>query len=236
MSKTCLAVRHVAFEDLGLLVPLLAERGYEIRYHEAGQQRFDAKSLLAPDLVVVLGGPIGVYEGDAYPFVTAEIAAVKARLDSGKPLLGICLGAQMMAAALGARVAPGPAKEIGFAPVTLTPAGQASVLGLLESMPVLHWHGDNCDLPMGCERLAATAQCPVQAFTRTPAQLALQFHIETEPARLESWLIGHTIELGKAGVDPRTLRAQAKAQGETAVAVGRIVLSRWLDTLPETAG
>jgi GMP synthase (glutamine-hydrolysing) len=229
MSKSCLAVRHVAFEDLGLLTPLLVDCGYEIRYHEAGVDRFAADTLLAPVLVVVLGGPIGVYEADTYPFITSEVAAISARLRADKPLLGICLGAQMMASALGARVAPGPIKEIGWAPLTLTPAGQSSVLAPLACVPVLHWHGDNCDLPAGCEQLASTEPCPVQAFSRLPSQLALQFHIETDPARLEQWLIGHTVELGKAGIDPRTLREQAKVQGAATATAGLNVLSAWLD-------
>jgi len=230
MTKSCVAVRHVSFEDLGLLGPLLAARDYAVRYHDAGVAPFDKATLLAPDLVVVLGGPIGVYEADAYPFIADEIAAVAARLAAGKPTLGICLGAQMMAAALGARVAPGPVKEIGFAPLTLTAAGAASVLAPLVSSPVLHWHGDNCDLPVGCERLASTAHCPVQAFVRTPSQLALQFHVETEPAGLETWLVGHTVELGKAGIDPRALRRQIGALGPASAQLGRKVLADWLDT------
>jgi GMP synthase (glutamine-hydrolysing) len=234
-KKTCLAVRHVAFEDLGLLATLLAARGYETRWLEAGVDPIDASTLLQPDLVVVLGGPIGVYEADAYPFVNDEIAAVAARLEANRPVLGICLGAQMMAAALGAHVAPGPVKEIGWAALTLTPAGQASVLAPLATTPVLHWHGDNCDLPARCERLASTAHCPVQAFRRAPWQLALQFHIEVEPTRVERWLIGHTVELGKAGIDPRTLRAQAKAHGDATATAGSTVLSQWLDSLAEAS-
>jgi GMP synthase (glutamine-hydrolysing) len=237
MAKTCLAVRHVAFEDLGLLGPLLAERGYGVRWLEAGVDPIGETIFVEPDLVVVLGGPIGVYEADAYPFIAEELSAVAARLNAAKPMLGICLGAQMMAAALGARVAPGPVKEIGWAPLTLTAAGQASVLAPLGTLPVLHWHGDNCDLPAGCERLASTTHCPVQAFSRSPSQLALQFHIETEPAQLERWLIGHTVELGKAGIDPRDLRAQAMEHGAATAAAGRAVLSAWLDSvmLEETA-
>jgi GMP synthase (glutamine-hydrolysing) len=235
MTKTCLAVRHVAFEDLGVLGPLVSARGYDIRYHDAGIDAFAADTLVASDLVIVLGGPIGVYETDAYPFIGGEIAAVAARLQAGKPTLGICLGAQMMAAALGARVAPGPAKEIGWAPLTLSEAGRGSVLAPLAASPVLHWHGDNCDLPPGCQRLASTAHCPVQAFTRTPAQLALQFHLETEPARFEAWLVGHTVELGKAGLDPRDLRNQARTVGPTAREIGRGVLASWLDSLPGAA-
>jgi GMP synthase (glutamine-hydrolysing) len=229
MIKKCLAVRHVAFEDLGLLGPLVAARGYGVRYHDAGVQPFDPETLLTPDLLIVLGGPIGVYERDTYPFIADEIAAVAARLTAGKPTLGICLGAQLMAAALGAEVAPGPAKEIGWAPLTLTADGQKSVLAPLGAAPVLHWHGDNCALPAGCTRLASTPHCPVQAFARMPSQLALQFHLETEPARFESWLVGHTVELGKAGIDPRVLREDARTLGPVTRELGQIVLAAWLD-------
>jgi GMP synthase (glutamine-hydrolysing) len=227
--KKCLAVRHVAFEDLGLLGPLVSSRGYGVRYHDAGVQPIDAETFLAPDLLVVLGGPIGVYERDAYPFIAAEVAAIAERLKANKPMLGICLGAQMMAAALGAGVAPGPKKEIGWAPLTLTAAGQRSVLAPLAATPVLHWHGDNCELPEGCTGLAFTQHCPVQAFMRTPWQLALQFHLETEPARFESWLVGHTVELGKADLDPRKLREQSRTLGPPTRELGHQVLAAWLD-------
>jgi len=229
MIKKCLAVRHVAFEDLGLLGPLVAARGYSVRYHDAGVEPIDAETLLGPDLLIVLGGPIGVYERDAYPFIVDEIAAIAARLQADKPMLGICLGAQMMAAALGAGVAPGPVKEIGCAPLMLTAEGRASALGPLGATPVLHWHGDNCELPKGCTRLASTQHCPVQAFMRTPSQLALQFHLETEPARFESWLVGHTVELGKAGIDPRKLRIQVQELGPATRTLGQKVLAAWLD-------
>ncbi len=235
MPKICLAIRHVAFEDLGVLGPLASARGYEIRYRDAGIDTLDVETLIAPDLVIVLGGPIGVYETDAYPFITGEIAAVAARLETNKPTLGICLGAQMMAAALGARVAPGPAKEIGWAPLTLSEAGRNSVLAPLGSLPVLHWHGDNCELPAGCRCLAATAHCPVQAFMRTPSQLALQFHLETEPVRFEAWLVGHAVELAKAGLDPRDLRKQARNVGPAVREVGRGVLGAWLDSISKVA-
>lgn len=235
MGRTCVVVRHVEFEDLGLLGPLVTARGYEVRYHDAGLEPFAPVRLVEPDLVIVLGGPIGVYERDAYPFIADEVAAIAARLKAEKPILGICLGAQMMAAALGAGVVPGPVKEIGYRPLTLTEAGRASVLGPLGAVPVLHWHGDNCDLPAGCERLALTTHCPVQAFTRSPVQLALQFHLETEPARFEAWLVGHTVELGKAGIDPRQLREQARAAGPALREVGGKVLGAWIDSILESA-
>src|ERR1700745_3068890 len=99
--RKCLAVRHVAFEDLGLLGPLVSSRGFGVRYHDAGVQPIDAETLLAPDLLIVLGGPIGVYEADVYPFIADEIAAVAARLAVGKPTLGICLGPPVLGGGLG---------------------------------------------------------------------------------------------------------------------------------------
>src|SRR4029079_8371400 len=153
--------------------------GYDIQYIQAGVDRIDTAQLVEPSLLVILGGPIGVYETDAYPFLSDEISAIKARLAADRPMLGVCLGAQLIAAALGARVAPGPAKEICGAPVTLTTSGATSVLAPLAEAPVLHWHGDNCELPEGCTRLAFTDRCPVQAFYRAPHQLGLQFHLET---------------------------------------------------------
>lgn len=229
MTKACIAVRHVAFEDVGALKPLLAARGYDLSYRDAGVEPIDAQTLLAADLVVVLGGPIGVYEKDAYPFLASEIEAVAARLQSNKPILGICLGAQLMAAALSAKVAPGPVKEIGYAPLTLTEQGKASVLAPLGATPVLHWHGDNCELPQDCTVLASTPHCPVQAFHKLQAQLALQFHLEVAPERFESWLVGHTVELGKAGIDPRQLRQEFQAHGIKCRDVGRRVFEAWLD-------
>ena len=102
----CIAVRHVAFEDLGLLAPLLAARGFSVRYLEAGVDDIGPSSLTASDLVVVLGGPIGVYEEEQYPFVREELSAIRARMEAAKPTLGICLGAQLMAKARGAKDTP----------------------------------------------------------------------------------------------------------------------------------
>lgn len=226
---SCLAIRHVAFEDAGLLAPILARRGIDLTYVEAGVDPLDKETLLRPDLLVVLGGPIGVYETDAYPFLVEEIASLRARLGAARPTLGICLGAQLIAAALGARVAAGPAKEIGYAPLTLTNEGRRSVIAPLEDVAVLHWHGDNLDLPPDAERLASTKSCPNQAFTIGKHVLGLQFHIETPPQALERWLIGHACELASAGIDPVSLRAQAAKHGALTASAGSRVLETWLD-------
>jgi GMP synthase (glutamine-hydrolysing) len=227
--RECIAVRHVAFEDAGLLADLVRERGFSLRYIEAGVEEIERDTLLAPDLVIVLGGPIGVYEEEHYPFLRGEIAAVRARLDAEKPIVGICLGAQLMAYTLGAEVKPGPEKEIGWAPVELTETGRQSVLAPLEGVPVLHWHGDGFGLAKAAENLARTRVCPHQAFRIGWHALGLQFHIEADPARIEQWLIGHTVELGKAGIDPRDIRRQTLDLGGRTAAAGRKVFSAWLD-------
>ncbi len=226
---TCIALRHLTFEDAGILEDIFSARGIKLTYVEAGLAALDRAALMDADLLVVLGGPIGVYETDEYPFVVDEIAALRAHLDRRRPTLGICLGAQMIAAALGARVAPGPAKEIGYAPIDLTEEGKRSVLAPFAGVDVLHWHGDNLDLPPGAVCLASTKVCPTQAFTIGTHVLGLQFHIETKPQKLESWLIGHAVELSKSGISPSSLRAQAKRSGEATAAAGRRTLDAWLD-------
>jgi len=206
----CLAIRHVAFEDLGMLESLLEAHGHRVRYLEAGVDEVVALDPLAPDLVVVLGGPIAATDDADYPFLADEVAFLERRLGGDRPTLGICLGAQLMARALGARVYPAPAKEIGWAPLSLTGAGRESCLRHLDGAgtAVLHWHGDTFDLPESASRLASTAACENQAFARGCNALALQFHAEALGAPLERWLIGHTLEIATTpGVSVRGLRA-----------------------------
>ena len=185
MSRTALAIKNVAFEDLGLIEPLLAARGFTVRYADAATDDLQALDPLAPDLLVVLGGPIGAYQEELYPFLRPELALIERRLQADRPTLGICLGSQLVARALGARVYPGSAgKEIGWAPIALTEAGAGSALRHLapERTPVFHWHGDTFDLPTGATRLASTAAYPNQAFRWGGHVLALQFHCEVTEA------------------------------------------------------
>src|ERR1700733_11064461 len=111
-SKTALAIRHVHFEDLGSLEPSLLSAGYQVRYADSGIDDLAAVDALAPDLLVTLGGPIGAYEDDLYPMLKDEVRLLEARLAAERPTLGICLGAQLMARALGSRVYPSGTKEI----------------------------------------------------------------------------------------------------------------------------
>ena len=223
------AVRHVLFEDLGVLAPLLESRGYEIEYFDAGIDELDRA--FEADLVVILGGPIGVGDADAYPFLGDEIERTARRLEAGAPTLGICLGAQLMAAALEAGVSPTGRTEIGFGELELTPEGEASVLAGLAGIPVLHWHGDEFAIPEGADRLAGTPGFPNQAFSLGTNALALQFHVEADPVHIERWLIGHAGELAQAGIDPRALREDAAMHGERLAAAAEEVIGRWLSLL-----
>ncbi len=231
--KTAAVIRHVAFEDLGILASVLAARGINARYFDAGVDDLDAIASAEPDLLIVLGGPIGVYDEPHYPFLAGEIALIERRLAAGAPTLGICLGAQLIAKAAGARVYPGRQKEIGFAPLTLTPDGEASCLSALKATNgnVLHWHGDTFDLPAGAKCLASTPITPNQAFSLGANVLALQFHMEAEPRELERWLIGHTGELAQAGLDVRSLRADIARHGAAVAEAGATAFNRWLDGL-----
>lgn len=230
--KSALVLRHVHFEDLGTLEALLRERGYAVQYCEAALDDLCTLDALAPDLLVALGGPIGACDDAAYPFVANELALIARRLQQRRPMLGICLGAQLMARALGAGVCAMGVKEIGFAPLTLTGAGRRSPLAVLNGIAVLHWHGDRFDIPAGAVHLAATATCPNQAFALGRHGLALQFHLEADAARIEHWLVGHASELAQAGIDPRSLRAQARAAQSGPLAdAGRRAIGAWLDGL-----
>ena len=231
MSRKAVAVRHVLFEDLGILAPLLTERGYFIRYLDAGLDLVDAAILSSADLVIVLGGPIGVYDTDRYPFLANERAAIGMRLALDRPTLGICLGAQLMAQALGAKVSSTGRAEIGYSPLTLTDQGRASVLASLESIPVLHWHGDEFDIPPGASRLAQTPGFPNQAFSIGARILGLQFHLEADHTQIERWLIGHARELSTHQIDPGTIRRDAGQFGQNLARVARTIFAAWLDQI-----
>ncbi|MFD1910707.1 glutamine amidotransferase [Halodurantibacterium flavum] len=222
------AIRHVHFEDLGSSEAILHEAGYDIEYLDVADRDPSAIDPLAADLLVVLGGPIGVNDADTYPVVSKEIDLLKARLAANRPTMGICLGAQLMAAALGAPVYPGPRKEIGWSTLELTASSGQNPLAALQGVPVLHWHGDTFDLPDGCELLASTTICRNQAFSRGPNILGLQFHPEVAVARFEHWLLGHASELSTANISPVALRRDAQLYGKGLEAANARVLRGWL--------
>ncbi|WP_211442133.1 glutamine amidotransferase [Collimonas humicola] len=228
--KQAIAISHVDFEGLGTLRASLEERGFEIRQVDGPTADWNALAQAPADLVVILGGPLGVADEAAYPFLSKELAFIKRCLADKIPLIGICLGAQLIATSLGASVAPMGAKEIGFGPIELTQAGTASALAALTATPVLHWHGDAFDIPPGASNLAQTAIGKHQAFALGKHVLGLQFHLEVDARFIERWLVGNAGELAQAGIDPKTLRADAQRYGEELATMAQIVFDTWLDT------
>lgn len=231
--KTALAIRHVAFEDLGSFAPVLAARGFRLCYLEAGVDDLARLDSLAPELLIVLGGPIGAYEEGSYPFVLDELRLLERRFAADRPTLGICLGAQLMARALGARVYPGSVKEIGWKPLSLTGEGHASSLRHLDPdrTSMLHWHGDTFDLPAEATLLASTDVCRHQAYARGHGALAFQCHPEARTVDLERWFIGHACEIAAAGLSVPHLREDSTRFGPLLETQGALCLAEWLATL-----
>lgn len=230
MPKTGLIIRHVPHEGIaGFRAPIEAA-GYALTRIDVTDEGFGAIDLGEPDLLIMMGGPMGVYEQDAHPWIACQIRRLAKRIAADRPTLGVCLGAQMMAAAMGARVYPGPAKEVGFHALSHVDAG--SPLRHLARIPLLHWHGDTFDLPEGAELLASTPAYPHQAFRRGANILALQFHAEmgVDP-RFGAWVEQWPCALAEVGSSADAIHADHAAHGPGAVAAGRRMIAEWLDGL-----
>ena len=230
--KSAVAIRHVGFEDMDAFAPAIREAGYTLHYWDIGEQDLWTLEPVKTDLLIVLGGPIGAYEDETYPFLNEEIDILEQRLAAGRPTMGICLGAQLIARAAGAKVYPSDAKEIGFAPIALSETGGASCLAPFAEDPMtLHWHGDTFDLPDGAAPLASTELCENQAFSMGPNVIGFQFHPETSAKNIEKWLIGHAAELAAAGIDIPRLRAEAEVHGTALERKAHRVAAGWLKQL-----
>lgn len=182
-------LQHVSFEGLGSIGPWLEANGYEVTC-----TRFFESAVLpdveAIDLLVIMGGPMSVNDEDTFPWLVAEKRFVRECISAGKPVLGICLGAQMIASALGARVFANPVKEIGWFPVQSVADGKDLLFRFPPTETVFHWHGETFDLPPGARRLARSEACKNQAFQIGNSVIGLQFHLETTQESAEQ-IVAH---------------------------------------------
>jgi len=223
---TIYAIQHLAFEDLGVMEDIFYQLGFRVRYFEAGVDDL-SKAFQHQGLTIILGGPIGVYETDDYPFLQQEIDLLKVRLEENLPTLGICLGAQLIAHALGAKVYAGHQKEIGWSKLSISDT-ENNLLSALIDTPVLHWHGDTFDLPKQAELLASSEIYPNQAFSVGKNILALQFHLEVAAESLEKWLIGHSCELRNAEINIPALRADNEKYAMSLETVATAILRNYM--------
>lgn len=229
---SCIAIRHLPFEDLASFERVLADEGFDVRYIDAPEASPIDIENVSPDLLVVLGGPVSATDESDYPFIASELRLLEKRLAEDRPTLGICLGGQLMARALGAKVATAERGEIGWKALTPSDAGTASPLRHFDNDPVFHWHGDAFELPHGAVSLASTRDCSHQAFSKGPNILGLQFHPEVTPCGLETWYVGHYRALqNPANPNVADLRADAERHGTTLTANARRFLCDWLARL-----
>lgn len=201
--RKLLVFQHSAREPLGLLDPLLRQHGFRIRYVNFSREPDCKPDVRRYDGLIVLGGPMNVDQADRFPHLATEAASIQEAVSRDIPVLGICLGAQLLAAALGANVRPNPVREIGWYRLHPTAAAQSDRLcrHFDGSQHVFQWHAYTFDLPPGAVHLASTPTCPNQAFRFGDRAYGLQFHLEADLALVERWM--HVPEY----------RAEAEASG-----------------------
>lgn len=232
--KRALIIRHVPYEGVAGYRDPIEAAGYDVDRIDVTDPALSSLDLREPDLLIMMGGPMGVYEQDRYPWISCQMQRLATRLEADRPTLGVCFGAQMMAAALGAEVYAGPVKEVGFHAVSVRDDAPDSPLRHIADVPVLHWHGDTFTLPTNVELLASSHVYDHQAFRRGKNILALQFHAEMglDP-RFNAWIEEWPESVVEAGGDEASLRAAHDTLGPGAVAAGQAMIAEWLTGLKQ---
>ncbi|MEM9301811.1 MAG: type 1 glutamine amidotransferase [Pseudomonadota bacterium] len=182
--------QHVSAEPLGVLDPLIRARGHRMRFYNFHRHPGANPKVDRYDGLIVLGGPMNVDQMDDYPHLAVEAEAIRRAVEAGKPVLGICLGAQLLAHAFGATVGPAPQWEIGWYPLATTAAGDADpvVQALGPETTLFEWHGQTFTMPEGAERLMTGTQCENQAFRLGENAYGFQFHLEVDEHLVNRWL------------------------------------------------
>jgi len=234
MIQNATIFRHSIPDSSGTIGQVLRARDIDVTLVDSFFEPLNHFDPLQTDLLVVLGGACGVYQSELYPFLKDELHIIERRLAAGRPVLGICLGAQLMAAALGERVYKGDSgPEIGWSELTLTSEGANTPARHFSAdrTRVMQWHGDTFDLPQGARLLATGTQYAHQIFDWGPAALAFQCHIEITPYLLENWFVGAAGAVYDGRVDLPALRAQSAQWADIMKAQTEVFLGEWLDQL-----
>jgi len=222
--------RHVPFEHPGWIADALAEHGLEWRYVDLHELPDADVRPADADALIFMGGPMSA--NDDLPYIHRELALIEEATTLGKPLLGVCLGAQLIAKAHGASVYRNAVKEIGWLPVSWTAAANDDRLfaGLGNPETVFHWHGETFDLPSGAELLATSAGCRHQAYRIGDRIYGLQFHLEVTPQMISQWCVedancGDLREVAEP-IDPH-------AHSERMQDLARLIFGRWCKLIDE---
>ncbi len=215
-NKGALVLTHLQSEGICNLGNVLEQRGFNIKTMNTPRfENLDHIDALRPDLLLIMGGPVGVYQKDYYPFIQAEIEIARKRLQADMPIMGICLGAQIMAAALGKEVRKGEhGKELGWKNLDLTEAGKNSVAKHLgkDETKIFQWHGDTFDLPDDSTLLASSEQYKNQIFSHGQNAMALQCHPEVRHEQLREWYVMFQEQV--TGQNPLVPLASLRAETE----------------------
>ena len=226
-----LVFQHDPFEDLGFFAEVLEKQGAEYRVIRLFHGEMPAEELENISALIVLGGPMSVDEEESIPFLRWEKRILRAAIDEAVPIVGVCFGAQLVAAALGTQVFHGSVREIGWTPISITPHGQVdSLLGYLpESATVFQWHSDGFDLPAGAIRLASSTHYSTQAFRVGKIIYGLQFHLEVTPRMIERWIDERSKDLALAPhVFPDKILADTQSYAPTLKYYGERFLSEFV--------
>jgi GMP synthase (glutamine-hydrolysing) len=232
VTRIAVVLQHDPSIHLGNIEPVLREHGYDLRIVDVTTEDVAAIDPDEADLVVVLGGEMGAYQTDEFPFLSAERAFLRERLDAELPTLGVCLGAQLMAGALGERVYKGDTMQIGFRRVEPTEAGADSPIRHFGGVPVVEWHGDTFELPERATLLASSSDYSNEAFAIGDFALAVQFHPEVTDEMHEQWVADGYNELDEHALDPDALREDRAAYSSGMQEASRRAFSEWLSQLP----
>ncbi|MEK6407481.1 MAG: gamma-glutamyl-gamma-aminobutyrate hydrolase family protein [Acidobacteriota bacterium] len=222
-------LQHLAAEPLGTIGDALEVGGIEAEYIRVFAGEPVPNDMNGASGLVVLGGPMAVYEQAEYPFLSREIRLIESALKADKPVLGICLGSQLLASALGAVVRRAESQEIGWFEVTLTEAAKTDRLfsEVARSFRAYHWHGDVFELPGGAAALASSAQTPVQAFAYGKSAYGVLFHLEATRKIVEDMVRGFAGELDEEKIDAAEIIDQTREHLPQLQRIGSSVFQRW---------